>query len=132
MDFGICFRKGEVGGDRGFDAADSCFCCANDEGLSEGDDKRKVRKPKANSPARMSVIGFVRRNDRDMDIVEDAQSAADSLGGLSRQCVLTGILRRRSGGEDDVKMIAHTGMPQPEDDQSHACRSQSVAIDKAR
>ena len=84
MDLGICLRKGEVGGDRGLDAAELCFCCANDEGLSEEGDRRKLRKPKANRPARTSVIGFVRRNDRDMDMVRGVQPA-ESLSGLSGQ-----------------------------------------------
>ncbi len=68
-----------MGGERGWDAAESCFCCANDVGLSEEGDKRKKRKPKASRPARTRVMGFVRRKDLDMDMVRDVQ-AAESLG----------------------------------------------------
>ncbi len=88
MDLDVCFRKGEVGGDRGFDAAKLCFCCAKDGVLSEEGDKRKTRKPTANRPARIIVMGFVRRNDRDMDIVMDvpsglAQRPISSVYGLT-------------------------------------------------
>ena len=69
MRTGCDFRKGFVGGERGFSAASSRRCCdaasTGIEGTDEGDDgegdRTKVRNPKASRAARMKVIGLVRR-----------------------------------------------------------------------
>ena len=61
-DFSLCFRNGDVGGERGFDAALAFLVCAtgeSDEGWS-----RKTKMTIHNTTPTMIVSGFVRRSDR--------------------------------------------------------------------
>ena len=52
--FSFCFRKGDVGGDRGFDAALAFRTCAEAESELEGDSRKK----KMNILAALMVLAF--------------------------------------------------------------------------
>ena len=63
FDFSLCFRKGDVGGERGFEAAlaDLAFCAA--ASAFEGE-RRKTNINIHNTTPIMMVSGFDRRSDR--------------------------------------------------------------------
>jgi hypothetical protein len=63
LDFSFSLRNGEVGGDRGFDAALAFRDCEAAASALDGE-KRKTIIPIHNATPRMIVIGFERRNDR--------------------------------------------------------------------
>ena len=65
--------KGAVGGERGFEAGGLCIGFARGTvSVLEGEIK-KIMNPSDSRPARMSVIGLVRRNDRGIAIVRGTQ-----------------------------------------------------------
>lgn len=60
--FSFCFRKGDVGGDRGFDAALAFRTCAEAESELEGDSRKK--KMNINSTTPITTVTGLLRNDR--------------------------------------------------------------------
>ncbi len=63
FDFSVCFRKGDVGGERGFEAALALRSCEAAASVLDGENtKTRINIHKA-IPT-MTVIGLVRRNDR--------------------------------------------------------------------
>ena len=63
LDFSFSFRNGEVGGDKGFDAALAFRNCEAAESALEGDSRKTMITIHNTTPTTI-VIGFVRRNDR--------------------------------------------------------------------
>lgn len=63
LDFSLCFRKGEVGGERGFDAALAFRNCAAAASALEGE-SMKTNISTHNATPTIIVIGFVRRKER--------------------------------------------------------------------
>lgn len=63
LDFSFSFRKGEVGGDRGFEAALAFRSWEAAASALEGE-KRKTNITMHSTTPTTIVIGFVRRNDR--------------------------------------------------------------------
>jgi hypothetical protein len=61
LDFSFCFRKGDVGGDRGFDAALAFLTCAVVVSELDGE-SRKNNMPTHNTAPTMIVSGLIRRN----------------------------------------------------------------------
>lgn len=61
-DFSFCFRKGDVGGERGFDAALAFRTCAAAESPLDGDSRKM--KMNINSTKPMTIVTGLRRNDR--------------------------------------------------------------------
>lgn len=59
------FRKGNDGGDRGFDAVSPPLLLLPTIGASLPEKKKKI-KPMQRMPARTMVMGFERRNERDI------------------------------------------------------------------
>lgn len=63
FDFEDCFRKGDVGGERGFDAA-LAFLSFEEAASALDGDKMNETKPIHSIALSISTRGFVRRNDR--------------------------------------------------------------------
>jgi len=61
--FEDCFRKGEVGGERGFDAAPACLNLAAAESEADGD-RMKIQNTINTMPLSINISGLVRRNER--------------------------------------------------------------------
>lgn len=60
--FSFCFRKGDVGGERGFDAALAFRTCAEAESELEGDSRKK--KMNINNTTPITTVTGLLRNDR--------------------------------------------------------------------
>ena len=63
LDFSFPFRKGDVGGDRGFDAALAFRNCEAAESSLDGESTKTNITTHSTTPT-MTVSGLVRRNDR--------------------------------------------------------------------
>lgn len=61
-DFSFCFRKGDVGGERGLEAALAFRTCAEAESELEGDSRKK--KMNINNTTPITTVTGLRRNDR--------------------------------------------------------------------